>query len=79
MSLLKLDTEDDKPMAEDSNSRIVITATTKEIADTIYERIKEALPDQIVYATDVRGNTRPPHLNGVHQMLYLVIGAVDIE
>lgn len=67
-------------MAEkEGNARLVITATTKEIADTITKHIREALPDCVVYATDVRGNTRPPHLNGVHQILYLLLEAVDIE
>ena len=66
-------------MTEDSNARLVLTATTEEIADTITKRIREVFPDQIVYVTDVRANTRPPHLNGVHQMLYLVLETVEID
>ena len=66
-------------MEGEGNARLVITATTKEIADTITKHVREAMPDCIVYATDVRANTRPPHINGVHQIVYLTVEAVDIE
>ena len=63
----------------ESNSRIVVQCGNEEILNTIVEHIKERFSGRIVFATDVRANTRPPHLNGVHQILHLSLEAVDIE
>ena len=66
-------------MNQEANSQIVIQCKNEEVLNTIVEHIKERFGDCVVYATDVRPNTRPPHYNGVHQILHLSLEAVDID
>ena len=62
-----------------SNTRVIIQSANDSNLSRLVNTIREKHKDSILYATEIRQNTRPPFEGGVHCIIYLALGVSSSE